>query len=81
MFDRLEAQKYRALGYDRFYHLPLAVNTDRYDKFTCSKEYKGDIYIDNVNIKDINQNSILNNITYISQNNYLINDTLKNNIT
>ncbi len=45
------------------------------------KEYKGDIYIDNVNIKDINENSILSNFTYVSQNSYLINDSLKNNIT
>lgn len=43
LFDRLEVQKYRNLGYDRFYHLPLAVNTDRYDRFTSSKEYKGEI--------------------------------------
>ena len=43
-------------------------------------EYKGEIKINNINLKDINQNTILNNITYVSQNNYVINDTLKNNI-
>ena len=43
------------------------------------EDYKGDILIDNINIKDIDYN-LLNNITYVSQNNYLNNDTLKNNI-
>lgn len=44
-------------------------------------EYKGNIYINGINIKDINQNTLLDNITYVNQNNYLMNDTLKNNIT
>ena len=43
LFDRLEVQKYRDLGYDRFFHLSLAVNTERYDTFSCSDEYRGDI--------------------------------------
>lgn len=44
------------------------------------KEYKGEIYIGDLNIKDINSNVISNSFTYVSQNNYIINDTLKNNI-
>lgn len=43
------------------------------------EDYKGEILFDNINIKDIDYN-LLNNITYLSQNNYLNNDTLKNNI-
>lgn len=43
-------------------------------------EYNGEIFIDEKNIKDINSNIISNSITYVSQNNFLLNDTLKNNI-
>ena len=32
LFDRMEVSQYRSMGYDRIYHLPLAVNTDRIDK-------------------------------------------------
>lgn len=42
--------------------------------------YKGNIYIDNKNIKDIDSNVISNSMTYVSQNNFILNDTLKNNI-
>lgn len=44
------------------------------------EDYNGEILIDNKNIKDINSNIISNSITYVSQNNFLLNDTLKNNI-
>ena len=43
------------------------------------EDYKGEVYINNINIKDIEFN-LMNNITYVSQNNYLNNDTIKNNI-
>jgi len=43
-------------------------------------EYKGSIYINNVNLKDISSYNILYNFTYVSQNSYINNDTLKNNI-
>lgn len=43
-------------------------------------EYNGEIFIDDKNIKDINSNIISNSITYVSQNNFILNDTLKNNI-
>ncbi len=43
-------------------------------------DYKGEIFINNINLKDINSKDILNNFTYVSQNSYLNNDTLKNNI-
>lgn len=42
--------------------------------------YDGDILINNINLKDISSNSIMNNMTYVSQNNFIYNDTLKNNI-
>lgn len=44
------------------------------------EDYKGEILIDNKNIKDISSNIISNSVTYVSQNNFLLNDTLKNNI-
>jgi len=44
------------------------------------KDYKGEIYIGNVNLKDISSESISDNITYVSQQSYVFNDTLKNNI-
>ncbi len=43
-------------------------------------DYEGYVFINNINIKDINSNIISSNFTYVSQNNYLNNDTLKNNI-
>jgi ABC-type bacteriocin/lantibiotic exporter with double-glycine peptidase domain len=43
-------------------------------------DYEGEVYINNINIKDINSEIILSNFTYVSQNSYLNNDTLKNNI-
>lgn len=44
------------------------------------EEYEGEIYIGNVNLKDITPSSISFNMTYVSQNSYIENDTLKNNI-
>lgn len=32
MFDRIEAERYRKSGFENVYHLPLAVNCERYDK-------------------------------------------------
>ena len=43
-------------------------------------DYKGNIYLGNINLKDYTPSSILNNFTYVSQNSYVNNDTLKNNI-
>ena len=43
-------------------------------------DYDGNIFINNINIKDINNDIIGSNFTYVSQNSYLNNDTLKNNI-
>ena len=43
-------------------------------------DYLGEIKINNINLRDINKNIISNSFTYVGQNNYLINDTLKNNI-
>lgn len=43
-------------------------------------DYKGSIFIGDLNLKDIDRNTISNNFTYVSQNGYLNNDTLINNI-
>lgn len=43
-------------------------------------DYKGNVFIDNKNIKDIDSNIISNSMTYVSQNNFILNDTLRNNI-
>ena len=45
-----------------------------------NNKYKNNITIDGVNVNEINSNSIKNNISYISQNEYIFNDTIKNNI-
>lgn len=42
-FDKKEIEKYNKLGFNRFYHMPLAVDTDKYDKFKPSDEFKADI--------------------------------------
>ena len=42
--------------------------------------YKGEIYLDNINLKDISDYIISDNFTYISQNSYINNDTLERNI-
>ena len=43
-------------------------------------DYKGKILIGNYNLKDIGSNIIHDNFTYVSQNSFINNDTLKNNI-
>ncbi len=42
-FDKIEIKRYQKLGYDRFWHMPLGVNTDKYDKFKASNVYKAEI--------------------------------------
>ena len=42
---------------------------------------EGNVLINNLNLKDVKINSIRKNICYVSQNEYIFNDTLKNNIT
>lgn len=50
LFDRIEVQKYKRLGYDRFWHMPLGVNTAKYvyihssDKFSCDISFMGKLY-------------------------------------
>jgi ATP-binding cassette, subfamily C, bacteriocin exporter len=41
----------------------------------------GEICIDNINIKDYDLNTLRNNITYVSQDEIIFTDTIKNNIT
>ena len=43
-------------------------------------EYEGNIYLGKQNLKDISHDNISNNITYVSQNSYINNDTFENNI-
>lgn len=43
-------------------------------------DYKGNIKIDNNDLKNISRESIQDSFTYVSQNNYITNDTIKNNI-
>lgn len=38
LFDRIEVQEYQKAGYDRVFHLPLAVNTDRLDALCFTSE-------------------------------------------
>ena len=45
-----------------------------------NSNYINNITINGFNINEINSNSIKNNISYISQNEYIFNDTIKNNI-
>ena len=43
LFDRIEAWKYRQMGYTRFWHMPLGVNTEKFERFLPRKEYDNDI--------------------------------------
>ena len=45
------------------------------------KDYKGNIYIGDTNIKDYSLNTLRTNILYVSQKEKLFNDTILNNIT
>ena len=42
-FDKIEIEKYRKLGYDRFWHMALGVNTRKYDVFHPEDRFAGDI--------------------------------------
>jgi ATP-binding cassette subfamily B protein len=43
-------------------------------------EYKGIIKINDINLKDISRDTIRNSFSYVSQNEILLSDTIKNNI-
>ncbi len=43
LFDRLEVEQYRNLGLDNIYHLPLAVDTNRYDRYSPSDKFRGEV--------------------------------------
>lgn len=43
LFDKAEAQKYRDMGFDNVYHLPLAVNCDRLDKCKPEQRFSTDV--------------------------------------
>ena len=50
LFDKLELEKYKTLGYERFYHLTLGVNTEKYKsikanpKYSCEISFLGKLY-------------------------------------
>lgn len=43
LFDKAELKKYQNLGYERFFHMPLGVDTEKYAKFKARDKYRGDI--------------------------------------
>ena len=43
LFDRIEVQKYRQMGYTRFWHMPLGVNTEKFERFLPENAYNNDI--------------------------------------
>ena len=43
LFDRVEVQKYRQMGYTRFWHMPLGVNTEKFERFLPGNAYNNDI--------------------------------------
>ena len=43
LFDKKDVEKYRKLGLDHFYHLPLAVNCDRLDKIPSEERFVTDV--------------------------------------
>lgn len=43
LFDKNEVKKYNDMGFDNFFHLPLAVNCDRIDLIQPNTKYKTDI--------------------------------------
>lgn len=52
----------------------MKILMNMYDK------YSGDIYINDVNLRDIQTKSYVNKLSIISQDNYIFNDTVQNNI-
>ncbi|WP_027218224.1 CgeB family protein [Butyrivibrio fibrisolvens] len=43
LFDRAESQRWHKKGHSRFFHMPLAVDTEKWDKFSSDVKYKGDV--------------------------------------
>lgn len=43
LFDRIETLKYLKMGYTRFFHMPLGVNTKKFERFFPLKKYHNDI--------------------------------------
>ena len=42
-FDRIDTEIYKKAGVEKIYHLPLAIDTGRLDKFSASKRFGGDV--------------------------------------
>ena len=43
VFDRIEAGKFKNMGFDRFYYMPLAVDPEKYDGVKPDNKYAGDV--------------------------------------
>ena len=43
LFDRVEVRKYLRMGYNRFFHMPLGVNTLKYENISPKKDYALDV--------------------------------------
>ncbi|WP_027218217.1 CgeB family protein [Butyrivibrio fibrisolvens] len=43
LFDRAEVEQYRGLGLENFYHMPLAIDTDRLDQYRFSEKYASEL--------------------------------------
>ena len=43
LFDEKDAQKYRAMGFEHFWHLPLAVNCDRLEGVASNEDYNFEV--------------------------------------
>jgi ABC-type bacteriocin/lantibiotic exporter with double-glycine peptidase domain len=61
---------------------PSGSGKSTFIKLLCGyyNTYKGDILYDNVDIKCINPDSLHEKVSFITQNTYIFNDTIKNNI-
>lgn len=50
LFDKLELKKYQEMGYERFFHLTLGVDTEKYaafesaDRYACEISFLGKLY-------------------------------------
>lgn len=43
LFDRMETERFNRKGHGRFFHMPLAVDTEKWDTFLPDSRYKGDV--------------------------------------
>ena len=65
LFDRIEVEQYQSEGYTRVFHLPLAVNTDRLDALTFTKN-QIDTYSADISFVGQLYQSTLETLTYFT---------------